>query len=310
MHSISELGIPPRMVLSTLNELKQEKKLPKRQRQRKLTSYLEQLLIIRQQNRQWILIAPERLERLIESVRAPNIISTAAVLRKMPLIHHKTAAAWRGDSKTNKNRPLTAGQVTTTDEVLRLRSFNTCLKFFHNGGVEIDADEETCIRTEVSIPQRMMLDIPQAEISKDTLLITVENLGAFVDFPVFEGVLLIYSPGQCFSAAARLINKYFEKLSWVHFPDLDPNGVQIAEQLASALGRDTAIWFPSFWEQARRKSMVGSQKIKWSAIEAPASLFQLVTNEEWIEQEVLVVDQRFEKAMEELSDQTKLSGKE
>jgi hypothetical protein len=295
------------MVLAALHELKQEGLLPERQRQNKLTAYLEQLEIVRHQKLKWILIAPKRLEKLIKSVRAPAHISTTSVLRKMPLIHHKTAAAWRGDSKTNKSCPLIAGQVVTTDEVLRLRSFNTSFKLFRDGKVVIDADEETRIRTEVLIPQRMMLDISQVSASEGTLLVTVENLGAFVDFPVFEGVLLIYSPGQDFSAVARLINKYFDEFNWVHFPDLDPNGIKIAEQMASALGRESAIWFPSFWEQARRKSMIGSQKVKWSAIEIPSPLCRLARNEQWVEQEVLVADQRFEKAIDELLIQIKLS---
>lgn len=300
MHSIKELDLPPRMVLAVLKELRQEGVLPKRQRQAKLVDYLVQLEIVRFQDGKWTLIATERLDKLIHSVRTPAKTGTANVLRKMHWIHHKTAAAWRGDSKNNKKDPLMNGQIVTTDEVIRLRSFNTSLKIALKGSITINADEETRIRTEVLIPQRLMLQIAQIAISTTTLIVTVENLGAFVDFPIHDSVLLIYSPGQDFSAVACFINKFFDKLSWVHFPDLDPNGIQIAEQLASALGREVSIWIPSHWDTVRRKSLAGTNKLKWSEISPPNSLSQLVVNEQWIEQEVLIADQRFESIVCEL----------
>lgn len=306
---LNELGLPPHQVYKVLLELSENLSVSKRQREHQLMTYLEDLKVVRLQKNRWQLVAKERLDRLLSSLPKPAERTVPPVMSHRPYLHHKTAAAWRGDSKAYRGEALLPGQVITKDEILRLRSFGTGLRLHCKDGYVIDADLETKIRTEVTIPERLRLAISHAEIDRDTLIITVENLGAFVDFPSCDGVVLVYSAGANFTMAAGLINRHLSLSDWSHFPDLDPNGIQIGDQLAKALGQAAAPWFPRFWPQARRNSMQGKSKVAWADITVPEELALLAQANEWIEQELLVIDQRFEAAIKEHR-QNRVSAKE
>ena len=65
-------------------------------------------------------------------------------------------------------------------------------------------------------------------------VITCENLGAYIDLPANESTLVIYSPGADTEAAVALL-KMFPAAQWMHFGDLDPEGVEISKRIAGEL---------------------------------------------------------------------------
>lgn len=296
---LSEFGLPPHQVYGVLLELSERLSVSNRQREHKLMTYLEDLKVVRLKKNRWQLIAKDRLALLLSSLPKPVERSVPPVMSHRLYLHHKTAAAWRGDSKADRGQPLLPDQVVTKDEILRLRSFGSALRIYGKDGYVIDADLETTMRSEVAIPERLLLAISHAEIKQNSLVITVENLGAFVDFPACDGVVLVYSSGANFTMAAELIKRHLSLNEWNHFPDIDPKGIQIGRQLAKALGRAAKLWLPDFWPQARRRSMQGKSKMAWADIVVPEDLVTLAQANEWIEQELLVIDQRFEAAIKE-----------
>ena len=296
---LNEFGLSPHQVYGVLLELSENLSVSKRQREYKLMAYLEDLKVVRLQKNRWQLVAKDRLALLLSSLPKPVERSVPPVMSHRLYLHHKTAAAWRGDSKADRGEALLPEQVVTKDEILRLRSFGSGLRLYGQDGYVIDADLETTMRTEVAITERLWLAISHVVIAQDSLVITVENLGAFVDFPACDGVVLVYSSGANFTMAAELIKRHLSLNEWTHFPDIDPKGIQIGRQLAKALGRAAKLWFPSFWPQARRRSMQGKSKMAWADILVPEELATLAQANEWIEQELLVIDQRFEAAIKE-----------
>ena len=135
-------------------------------------------------------------------------------------------------------------------------------------------------------------------------IVTVENKGAFVDYPLQPGELLLYVPGRNTALAKRVMPLLPAAIPWAHFGDLDQRGLEIAAELAQATGRPLALWLPRnladyLPHYARPLSLpsAGSQsKIPWqsnawervSGSELTEALNYLALNKCWLEQEVLV----------------------
>lgn len=122
-------------------------------------------------------------------------------------------------------------------------------------------------------------------------VLLVENAGPFLDLPVPDGWLVAHVPGWN-TRIARLLLDPLAGTPWVHFGDLDPNGVRIFRQLRQA--RVDLRWFvPEFWGEyvdshgLRRKwpeGLVGEGD--------PPLVRMLAERGLWMEQEVLVLDAR------------------
>ncbi|EIC1283970.1 hypothetical protein K9222_004231, partial [Salmonella enterica subsp. enterica serovar Java] len=223
---------------------------------------------------------------------------------RMQRIHHKSASAWRGNSKAGLSQPLVKGQTVTYDDILRLRSQGTELRLTftcNNGENVLFADDESRWRSECCLPERMLLDLLSVDMTSAQLIITVENLGAYVDMPLVDGLILIFAPGLNYLPACRWISQYGQDIPWVHFPDLDPNGLTIARQLSHSLTRPCRIWLPDFWPSAHQvNDMIGAGKHAWDTAPDCPQLTQLRQEQRWIEQEVLVVDYRCIAAIQKL----------
>ncbi len=298
---LQRLGLPRAHVAEVLARLARNTKVIGRQKDAPILAHLESLQIIHCAGRLWHLDNPERLEQLCNQIgyselNAPQ--KRGAILRNTKFIHHKSAAAWRGDSKSGCSEPLLPGQKATGDEVMRVRSHHTGLAIAYQNGWLQSVDDETMQRTECSIPERQWLTKEQLTFNNIHLVMTVENLGAFVDMPLVDGLVLLYVPGLNIAHCA-LLEALPKQVPWVAFPDYDPNGLSIVRSMAQKLNRPGRVWLPDYWrEQATQRSreMLGASKRSWR--DAPAlDLPGLRDVDRWLEQETLVLDHRCDKAL-------------
>ncbi len=303
---IQRLGLPRKQVADVLSRLAKNNKVIERQKDAPLLAHLESSGIVHCAGRLWHLDNPERLTLLREQLGVFEQNASqrrSAILRITEYIHHKCAAAWRGDSKSKRNEPLLPCQEVTGDEVIRIRSRGTGLIIAYRNGLLQSADDETALRTECTIPERLWLTKNQVTHKDIKLVMTVENLGAFVDLPLVDGLLLLYVPGLNLTQSA-LLESLPKEVPWVAFPDYDPNGLSIVRLMASRIERPCRIWFPTYWRDQvaqRGREMIGADKRNWRdapTIELPG----LRDQNRWLEQETLVLDHRCDQAILELVD--------
>jgi hypothetical protein len=133
--------------------------------------------------------------------------------------------------------------VLTNDAMSRIRP-NEGLHFIQHGAVT-RLDEVARSLTEAGIPQRAILAGGRFCGRLPALIVTIENLGAFVDAKVPDSIMLVYSPGFDLRAAEQIV-KILPAVPWVHFGDLDAEGLQIWTALKRATGRACQLHIPSF----------------------------------------------------------------
>jgi hypothetical protein len=301
---IQRLDLPREQVSDVLARLAKNNKVIGRQKDAPLLAHLESSRIAHRAGLLWYLDNPERLMLLREQLGVLEQNTSqrrGAILRMTEYIHHKCAAAWRGDSKSKRSEPLLPSQEVTGDEVIRIRSRGTGLNISYSNRLLQSVDDETAQRTECTIPERLWLTKNQVTFKDVKLVMTVENLGAFVDLPLVDGLLLLYVPGLNLTQSA-LLETLPKKVPWVAFPDYDPNGLSIVRLMAQRVNRPCRLWLPKYWrDQAAQRSreMVGADKRTWR--DAPAlDLPGLRDQQRWLEQETLVLDHRCNQALSEL----------
>ncbi|MRW91850.1 hypothetical protein GJ699_17790 [Duganella sp. FT80W] len=245
----------------------------------------------------------------------PQSISTAALRaqRRSSLIlpagisrlNRKTWAAWAGAHSKSGQRAPPEGVLLTTDEVLRLRP-NAGLEMV-GAGSRMELDACLALLGEVSIPERALTGEWQLAGVMPRLILTVENLGAFVDFPLVPSVLMLQAPGWNAGLATKFIARLPDNIPWLHFADLDPNGLRIGLSLRCAAdGRRPAPWIPR-----AAGTLLSTHALPlpqpWPVQDLPASLLsgpilhELVTSQRWIEHESLVLLPEFARELYELA---------
>jgi len=217
----------------------------------------------------------------LPSIEDPISISVKFINR------HTASALFKGNPKTSFN----CDELTLTkDFITRIRA-SEGLKLSSEGGEVVDAWILSSICGEICLPDRFWLSNIQNIGRKPKLIMTVENLGAFVDMPRPEGVMLVFAPGENWQEAYPLVSM-FPDVKWVHFPDFDPKGLKIANDMATAFSKNCAIYIPSFWkERIKRKS---TPKSSWDA-EVPIDhplIKMLMEKNKGIHQEHFLLDDR------------------
>lgn len=215
-------------------------------------------------------------------------------------------ALWYGDSKHQHREthlhPLGDRLTLTQDEVIRLRTQDP-LWLIDLHGQHHDMTAPLALLGELSLPERGLARL-SAIHWQGTQVITVENKGAFVDYPLTPGQLLLFAPGRNTTLAKRLIPLLPVDVQWAHFGDLDQRGIDIAVELASGLQRPAMLWLPrelasylAHYARPVPKFAAGSGKIPWrwppSADDAAVQrshpwLATLMAQACWLEQEVLL----------------------
>ena len=131
----------------------------------------------------------------------------------------------------------------TVDWVLRLRP---------NQGLTVDLDnkdvdlyEIASMWTECVIPERAWVDIKGFRGNLPKVIITCENLGAYIDIPDIPNAAIVYSPGKDIRSTIKLLLS-LPSSGWIHFGDIDPEGVNIALQIAKKTNRPLSFFIPFF----------------------------------------------------------------
>ncbi|MCH7350090.1 Wadjet anti-phage system protein JetD domain-containing protein [Aeromonas sp. A04] len=224
-------------------------------------------------------------------------------------------ALWHGDSKHPRSDtdPDQAAMdiALTQDEVIRLRTLSP-LSLIDQDGQRHEMRAPMALLGELALPERSLARLQGIEW-QGRQIVTVENKGAFVDYPLQAGDLLLYVPGRNTRLARQVIPLLPAAVPWAHFGDLDQRGLDIATELAGAIHRPLALWLPEtlmayihHYARPLTRQLEGQQasrgKIPWGA--APTAgrpgdllaeaLTHLIAHGLWLEQEVLVLARRWQ----------------
>ncbi|MCV3284363.1 Wadjet anti-phage system protein JetD domain-containing protein [Aeromonas veronii] len=219
-------------------------------------------------------------------------------------------ALWHGDSKHSRSASLAAPQLAelslTQDEVIRIRTLEP-LSLVDLQGQQHDMTVMMALLGELALPERTLGTLATIGWQGDRV-ITLENKGAFVDYPLQPGQLLLFAPGRNTTLAKQLIPLLPAGVQWAHFGDLDQRGIDIAIKLARELNRPAMLWLPcelqpylDHYARPVRTFATDSGKVPWrvtmqadqvdghGASAGIPWLDRLITDGTWLEQEVLIL---------------------
>ena len=227
---------------------------------------------------------------------------------KMPKILNKKtlAALFAEHSKaTPDNLPDFPDVTVTTDDLLRLRANKGLILTFSTGKLYCDTLMD--LLGEVIIPERAFLDGITVEGIFPKVIMTVENLGAFVDLPKPQSMLAINSPGWNSLLTCKLLATFPQNINYYHFGDLDPEGLDIAKHLEEKAPQKLRHFIPGFWQDYIKTH---SQKLnktwpsRFSQGVANPMIKKLIDSQCWLEQECILADSRLFKSLADLCNAT------
>jgi hypothetical protein len=234
----------------------------------------------------------------------PHAVSAIALrehrraLRALPphvtQLNRKTWSAWAGAHSKSGRRTPPAGITLTADGTLRLRP-SAGLGFVTGGGARLPLDEWGRALGEVSIPERALAGAWRLAGAMPRMVLTVENIGAFVDFQAPPWLLIAHAPGWDTRLATRFLGGLPPDLLWLHFADIDPNGLRIGLSLRRpGSDRRPRPWIPRA-AQILLSTHALPLKQAWPVETLPAELradpllSELIATQRWLEHEPLVL---------------------
>jgi hypothetical protein len=204
----------------------------------------------------------------------------------------KTWSAWvRAHSKSGYANPP-EGLTLTADDILRVRANDGLCRSSQGGDV---FDLEICQRLahETVLPERAFTVAWTLMGILPDLILTVENLDAFVDIQNPANCLLLLSPSWNDNLAKQFISRLPENIPWLHFGDIDPNGLRIGKAFTAGT-RKPEIWIPR-----AAAVLLGTHSLApvepWSFDEEDypilgnETLRSLVQSNGWLEQESMLL---------------------
>lgn len=233
---------------------------------------------------------------------APDAAQLRALRRKhlesptsFQQLHHKTWSAWNGAHSKSGEFSSPAGLKLTTDDIVRMR-VNTGIRIKKTDDTELDLGAWQQLTSEAIVSERAFADEWSFCGTMPRVILTVENLGSFVDITKPPGCMLIHSPGWNTTLATRLVAKLPTDIPWWHFGDLDPNGLKIGMSLGieGNQARKPSIWIPHAAQQLLEShSLKRDQPWPVNAIPnyllANESIAWLVHHGRWMEHEAIVL---------------------
>jgi hypothetical protein len=214
------------------------------------------------------------------------------------MIHHKTFASICGKhSKAGISKSL--GKIAeegliTTDQILRLWA-NKGLVVSYGEGENLSCDKIMKAFGEVAIPERAFINGFNLEGTLPKVIMTVENRGSYVDFPVRDdSLMLINCPGDDTSLVIRFLNLLPPEIPCYHFGDIDPKGLAIAERLTKSLKQRISLFIPSFWQEYVGELYTRTKEWNsWKFSDNVSKIVRKLANEgKWLEQERIMLDNR------------------
>jgi len=215
--------------------------------------------------------------------------------------HHKTLAAVIGaHSKTGlgaRHQGIIKDTLATTDQTLRLRA-NKDLKL-EIGNQFLDCDLVMQVLGEVVIPERALLDGLTVSGCPPQVVMTVENLGTYVDMAIVrEDLLVIHTPGKNTALTIAFMGLLKESLPHLHFGDLDPEGLNITKILDAGCAQKLTLFAPDFWEESIDSLSGFCQWPKEIPVGHNIPLIERLRREgRWLEQERITLDPRLKSAL-------------
>jgi len=217
----------------------------------------------------------------------------AATMLLPQRLHHKTAASIVGPG--SKSGWTVARQAAvqhldlTHDQILRMRPHRGMR--LESRGQALDAAALVSVLNEVVISDRAIRDGLGIMGEAPALLITVENLGSYIDVPVPDDWLLVHVPGWHTTLLSSFLDLLHESTPWCHWGDLDPKGHQIFHSLRAV--RSDVRWVCPLWWSEIAPLLPGAD---WSTVNVdprdPPLLHQLERAGGWLEQEPITCDPR------------------
>ncbi len=228
----------------------------------------------------------------------PRVVEALPMLRRQRtstgLVNRRNwnAAAGLGP----KHAPQMASIATLTrDWIVRFRPNQGLRALF--GERELDLGEMASLLTECALPERLWLNFRAFTVTPPTIIITCENLGAYIDLPLPPTAMAVFSPGADIEAAAALL-KALPDTRWVHFGDIDPDGLEIAESLGRETGRAVQFYIPSFAEEYLPGRPTDTP---WKGIPDQLIFHELKRTQKRIFQEVFILDGRLSNDLLEMT---------
>lgn len=225
-------------------------------------------------------------------------------LRRPPsALHRKTwMARFGAHSKVGSpDRQPPEGTTLTDDDLLRLRP-NRGLVLRLSDGTEQACAHWAAVLGELVIPQRALEGGLALAGTAPSWVMTVENLGAYLDLPAPAQALIVHQPGWNTRLAARLIAMLPRGLPWWHFGDLDPKGLEIFASLGSPAARPRHF-VPAWWQdylQSHGLALNGGWPKSFPSTgdtQCPELVRRLSARGLWLEQEAILLDPRLAEAL-------------
>ncbi|MBN8758866.1 MAG: hypothetical protein J0I94_00430 [Thiobacillus sp.] len=232
--------------------------------------------------------------------RKSQDIEALPVLRRPAVAKGKlNRRNWRSAAGLGPKRKsmLNTQATLTSDWVMRLRPNKGLLANWEDSTTDLWEMAQTW--TECLIPQRKWLSLNEFVGAPPKIVITCENLGAYIDLPLPENSLALFSPGKHSELAIELLAK-LPASRWVHFGDLDPVGLDIANHIANETGRKVFIYIPSFAMEYVSQGMAQKKGVIWNIKTEHPVLKALEERKEGLYQEVFMLDCRLKSELIEL----------
>jgi hypothetical protein len=168
------------------------------------------------------------------------------------------------------------------------------------GGTTLECDLLCSVLGETVITERALLDGLRLAGTLPDAILSVENRGSFMDLQAPAGWLVVHVAGWD-THTMRELSKQLTQIPWVHFGDIDPNGVAIVRHLRQS--RPDLVWFlPAFWSEFLERH--GRPK-NWPEDlireDDPPLVQEMAARGLWMEQECVAVDGRLLEALADLA---------
>lgn len=188
-----------------------------------------------------------------------------------PLLHKKVYASLKGKSSKTKN-VISHDIYLTDDYCIRIRPNKD---FTVNGVIWNKFGNSEFIVSERDILNGIEFDMLPDKI------ISIENLGPYIDIDKPDNCMLIYVPGSDTKGIKKIIS-LLPDIPYTHFGDLDPMGMEIGYRLTKK------PYIPEFYKDYLKYAKPKKWDKTYKQIE------DLVVAGLWIEQEVFILDKRIQ----------------
>lgn len=222
------------------------------------------------------------------------------LIEDLPTVIHSRVinAVWGEHSKRSIRQP--DGITERNCEVIQLRTSSNVQLVF--SGRTIDCREEMDFADAIILNEKMLSQFEHIKGQQKLHIMSIENAGAWQHMPLPDGLIAVHVPGN----NQRLFRQLMDCLPetrWSHFGDLDPNGIQIAQNLAHGLNQRVNIFIPKWWyeyiENYQLSVTDSKNKKAWAFLPMLLSreysiLNRLKGDQIWLEQEAIMLDYRLE----------------